>query len=74
MWAFPNQGSYKMKLREVYKDYSRFKSQSKKLKKWILQNFNEQKQNQIMVDSLIPNHKELVVSDEEFDDLFSSLV
>ena len=27
MWAYPQQGSYKMKLREVYKDYARFKSQ-----------------------------------------------
>lgn len=31
MWAYPKQGSFKMRLREVYKDYSRFKSQAKKL-------------------------------------------
>lgn len=44
MWAYPLQGSYKMKLREVYKDYSRYKSQSKKLQVWIHEEFEEQKQ------------------------------
>ena len=40
MWAVPEQGSFKMKLREVYKDYGRFKSQAKKLGKWIRENFS----------------------------------
>tara|TARA_R100001079_G_scaffold966_1_gene645 strand:- start:38280 stop:39542 length:1263 start_codon:yes stop_codon:yes gene_type:complete len=44
MWAYPQQGSYKMKLRQVYKDYGRFKSQAKKLQTWIVKNFEEQKQ------------------------------
>lgn len=44
MWAYPQQGSYKMKLREVYKDYGRFQSQAKKLQSWILNEFEEQKQ------------------------------
>ena len=44
LWAFPQQGSYKMKLREVYKDYSRFKSQAKKLKTWITKEFDQEKQ------------------------------
>jgi len=44
MWAYPEQGSYKMKLREVYKDLGRFKSQSKKLQKWILKTFTANEQ------------------------------
>ena len=40
MWCVPEQGSFKMKLREVYKDYARFKSQAKKLNKWIRKNFS----------------------------------
>ena len=44
MWAYPKQGSYKMKLREVYKDYGRYKSQAKKLQKWVLENFTQEKQ------------------------------
>ena len=55
MWAYPQQGSYKMKLREVYKDYSRFKSQAKKLRTWILKEFSEQKQLEKMATSLLPN-------------------
>ena len=44
MWAYPQQGSYKMKLREVYKDYGRFKSQAKTLQKWIHKEFEQEKQ------------------------------
>lgn len=44
MWANPKQGSYKMKLREVYKDYGRFKSQAENIQKWICEEFEEQKQ------------------------------
>jgi hypothetical protein len=39
MWCYPEQGSFKMKLREILKDYSRFKSQAKKLNVWIRENF-----------------------------------
>tara|TARA_Y100000114_G_scaffold131960_1_gene130464 strand:- start:87 stop:1340 length:1254 start_codon:yes stop_codon:yes gene_type:complete len=44
MWAYPQQGSFKMKLREVYKDYGRFKSQAKTLQKWIHKEFEQEKQ------------------------------
>ena len=54
MWAFPQQGSYKMKLREVYKDHGRFKSQSKKLQKWILENFSFETQADKLTDFLFP--------------------
>ena len=43
-WAYAQQGSYKMKLREVYKDWGRWKSQAKKLQKWILNNFTQEQQ------------------------------
>lgn len=39
MWCYPEQGSYKMKLRELVKDYGRFKSTAKKLASWIRENF-----------------------------------
>jgi glycosyltransferase involved in cell wall biosynthesis len=44
MWCYPQQGSYKMKLREVHKDYGRFRKQAQALKKWVMEEFNEQKQ------------------------------
>jgi len=46
MWCYPQQGSYKMRLREVYKDHGRFKKQAKDLQKWVLENFEEKKQYQ----------------------------
>ena len=44
MWAYPKQGSCKMKMREVYKDHGRFVSQAKKLRTWILANFSKEQQ------------------------------
>ena len=44
MWCFPQQGSYKMKLREVYKDYGRFKKQAKDLQNWLLKSFTKEQQ------------------------------
>lgn len=43
MWAYPQQGSYKMRLREVYKDYDRFKSQAKKLAEQVKVDFAKEK-------------------------------
>jgi len=53
MWCFPQQGSYKMKLREVYKDYGRFKKQAKDLQKWILENFEEEKQLKLLAEHIL---------------------
>ena len=44
LWAYAKQGSYKMKLREFYKDHGRYKSQAKKLQEWLLKEFNQDKQ------------------------------
>jgi len=43
-WCYAKQGSYKMKLREVRKDYGRFVKQAKELQQWLLENFTEKKQ------------------------------
>ena len=42
-WAYPNAGSLKSRMREVYKDYGRFKSWSKKLNTWVRSEFAEDK-------------------------------
>lgn len=39
-WAYPSYASYRNKLRDVYKDHNRFKSQAKKLQDWVLNNFD----------------------------------
>jgi len=42
-WAYPKSNSLKSKIRDVYKDYGRFKSWAKKLNTYIRQNFTEEK-------------------------------
>lgn len=69
MWAYPKQGSYKMKLREVYKDYGRFKSQAKKLQTWIVKEFEEKKQLSILANSLTS----IVFAEKKLIDLESML-
>ncbi|QDP51413.1 MAG: hypothetical protein GOVbin630_111 [Prokaryotic dsDNA virus sp.] len=68
-WAIPQQGSYKMKLREVLKDYGRYKSQAKKLQKWILKNFTEEKQFEAFHNSI----KEFVTVDENYSEWLETL-
>ena len=53
MWCFPQQGSYKMKLREVYKDHGRFVKQAIVLKEYLLENFTFEKQSKKMIDNII---------------------
>jgi len=71
MWCFAQQGSYKMKLREVYKDHGRFKSQAKKLQKWIVKEFEEQKQYNKLVDNIIPQEEVELL--KEIDEMFMEL-
>ena len=73
MWCYPQQGSYKMNLREVYKEYSRFKKHAKDLQKWVCKEFEQEKQYDLLLEQLIPNHSE-AISDDEFDDMFDSMV
>ena len=44
MWCEPAQGSYKMRLRQVRKNYDKWKKKSIKLQDWIIENFSEEKQ------------------------------
>jgi glycosyltransferase involved in cell wall biosynthesis len=54
MWCYPKPGSFKMRLREVYKDYGRFKKQATQLQKWIHKNFKMEDQYEKMVNCIIP--------------------
>jgi len=54
MWCYPKPGSFKMRLREVYKDYGRFKKQATQLQKWIHKNFKMEDQYKKMVNCIIP--------------------
>lgn len=52
MWCYPKQGSFKMRLREVYKEYSRIKAQAKTLQKYVLKSFTEEKQNRLFAEAV----------------------
>ena len=53
MWCYPESGSYKTKLREIYKDLGRFNSQAKKLQAWIQEEFTEEKKYKEFVDCIL---------------------
>jgi len=42
MWCYPKEGSYKMKLRQVRKNYGKWKKKAETLQKWIHKNFKEE--------------------------------
>ncbi len=67
MWAYPEDGSIKMALGEVYKDYGRFKKRAKELQKYVCKEFSAEKQYAEYVDqiySAIPKPDE--VSDDNW--------
>ena len=39
MWCYPKEGSAKMKMRDVVRNYDRYLSQANKLQEWILEDF-----------------------------------
>ena len=53
LWCYPEKNSYKAKLREVYRDYNRFKSQAKILKNHIEKNFVAEKQYKIFAEAVM---------------------
>jgi glycosyltransferase involved in cell wall biosynthesis len=52
-WAYADQGSYKMRLREVYKDHSRFISHAKKLKDYLLATYQPETQYTKFAESIL---------------------
>ena len=71
MWCYPEQGSYKMNLREVYKEYDRFKNRAKKLNKWIRRNFTAKQQYKKVID--VVQKYVNTVSEDEINKMFSEI-
>tara|TARA_R110002020_G_scaffold18560_10_gene64632 strand:+ start:2458 stop:3714 length:1257 start_codon:yes stop_codon:yes gene_type:complete len=65
MWAYPELGSIKMAMEEVYKDHGRFKKQAKQLQEWVLEEFTEEKQYNKIVDSILLAINEKENNDEQ---------
>ena len=73
LWAFPEEGSIKMNLEEVYKDHGRFKKRAKELQKWICKEFSEEKKYQeyisLLEEYVLPHQQEV----QEIEDLFDNV-
>jgi hypothetical protein len=73
MWCYPQEGSFKMKLRGVRKNYKKWKNKALALQKWILKNFEEELVYKKFVD-LIDDGKEPVDLKSWFDELEAEVV
>tara|TARA_R110000787_G_scaffold171105_1_gene283753 strand:+ start:1074 stop:2354 length:1281 start_codon:yes stop_codon:yes gene_type:complete len=49
-WCYPEEGSYKMRLRQVRKQYSKWKKKAVTLQKWALDTFESEKKHKLFVD------------------------
>ena len=53
MWCYPNESSYKQRIRSVFKSLARHKSTAKKLKTHILKNYTKEKQYAMFAESIL---------------------
>jgi len=56
-WAFPQEASFKRRLREMRNEHSRFKKNAKTLQKYLVENFTEEKKYEEFVESVIDNEE-----------------
>ena len=52
MWAYPHDGSFKQKIRQVRKNYSKWKGRAEKLKTQIEKNFDIDLINKKLIDAI----------------------
>ena len=73
MWCYPQEGSYKMRIRQVRKNYNKWEKKAITLQKWIFENFSEDKIYKKYVEE-ISSFKTDTMSDEDVNDLFSEIM
>ena len=74
MWCYPKEGSFKMKLRNVRKDYKKWKKKALTLQKWILENFKEESMYKKFVDNIINKEEKVTDVDAWLKELESDVV
>jgi glycosyltransferase involved in cell wall biosynthesis len=57
-WAYPNGMACKVAMRQTYEHYNLSLSQAKKLKKWVADNFNEEKIHKELVSAVLGDNTE----------------
>lgn len=64
VWAYPQEKDFKHKIREVFKDYGRFKKQAEELKKIVTEKYTLENINKMYIDSIFEKFN-LTESQEE---------
>jgi glycosyltransferase involved in cell wall biosynthesis len=54
MWCYPEEGSFKLRMRQVRKDYDKWSKRAKYLQKWILDEFDSDKKHQELSEMITP--------------------
>ncbi len=70
MWCYPHQGHYKMRLRQVRKNYDKWQKKANKLSKYLYKTFDSETQYKKFIDCV---HQE-TENDKEIDQMFDALV
>tara|TARA_R100000005_G_C4985597_1_gene194038 strand:+ start:338 stop:1597 length:1260 start_codon:yes stop_codon:yes gene_type:complete len=52
MWCFPHEGHYKMRLRQVRKNYDKWHKKAKVLQEWVLEEFESEKQHKLFANAV----------------------
>jgi glycosyltransferase involved in cell wall biosynthesis len=65
MWAFPKEGSYKMKLRQVRKNYDKWLAKAEYLKNWIRKEFESEKMHALLSSMIHESEPEISVALEK---------
>ena len=73
MWCYSDQGSYKMKLREMRSKYTHKKKQAEKLQQWILENFEASRMYDKFANAVVP-FKEFEEAEKEIDSLLEGII
>ena len=71
MWCYPQEGHYKMRLRQVRRNYDSWKKKAKTLRGWVRKEFDTSKQHQLFADSV---YGEVVDVQSWLDELNTDLV
>ena len=64
MWCHPQEGSFKMRLRQVRKNYDKWKKKAVALQGWILKNFEEKEMYKRFLDAAFGKFTQVISSDQ----------
>jgi len=77
IWAYPTEGSFKLRMRQVRKNYNKWLGKAKNLQNWVCQEFEWDKIHLELLESIFNtwNHNSPhLVLDEEIDSMFDEML